>query len=515
MLKVATENDVVMLDGNSLTLHDVVKVARNNIPVKLHPSGKDKLVRSRHIIEDIVNNKQTVYGVTTGFGKFSDVTIPKSDVDALQKNIIKSHSCGVGEPLPAEVVRAMMLLRANSLVKGFSGVRVEVVELILDMLNNGVHPVVPCKGSVGASGDLAPLSHIALAMIGLGEVVYEDKLMPAAEAFKKAGLQPLSLTAKEGLALINGTQYMSALGSLALWDAKELWKVALIAATMSFEALEGIPSALDPQVHMVRPHNGQMLVAQWMLRLLSGSELLERVKHNRVQDAYSLRCIPQVHGASLDALGYIENVLNIEINSASDNPLIFPETGDVISGGNFHGEPLALALDFLSIAMSKLGNISERRIERLVNPALNGNLPAFLTEHGGLNSGLMILQYTAAALVSENKVLAHPASVDSIPTSGNQEDIVSMGSIAAYKARTVVENVSWIVAGEVLAACQALDFVSHRIGKASQAVLSLVRKQVPHWEEDRILYKDLETVHNMVISGQIRDEVEKAVGLCF
>lgn len=407
----------------------------------------------------------------------------------------------------------MMMLRANSLAKGYSGIRVQVVQLLLNMLNQGLHPVVPCKGSVGASGDLVPLAHIALAMIGQGQVEYRERLLPASEALAAAGLHPVSLTAKEGLALINGTQYMSSFGCLALHDALMLYQAANIAAIMSFEALEGIPSAFDHQVQAVRPHHGQVQCATAMRQLLAESELLTRKHHRRVQDAYTLRCIPQVHGASLDAINYVAGVLQTEINSATDNPLLFPDTGDVISGGNFHGQPLALALDFLAMAVSELGSISERRTERLINPALNGTLPPFLTENGGLNSGLMILQYASAALASENKVLSHPASVDSIPTSGSQEDHVSMGAIAARKASQVAMNVSWVIAGEMLAAAQALDFTTHNLGKGSRATLQAIRQEVPHWNEDRVLYQDMNRVHDLLISGAIHERVAAATGL--
>jgi len=346
----------------------------------------------------------------------------------------------------------------------------------------------------------------------MGEVEYEGQVMPSKKALQKAGLRPITLTAKEGLALINGTQYMSTLGCLAVCDALELLKNAQIAAAMTFEALEGIPAAYDPRVQAVRPHCGQKLCAQSMLKLLQGSELLEREKPKRVQDAYTLRCIPQVHGASLDAINYVKGVLEVEINSATDNPLIFPEEGDVISGGNFHGQPLALALDFLALAVSELANISERRLERMVNPALNGELPPFLTRNGGLNSGLMLLQYAAAALVSENKVLSHPASVDSIPTSGNQEDHVSMGSIAALKVRTVVENLSWVIAAEMLAASRAMSFISHRTGKGTSIAHQLVLERVPFQDEDQILYQNLNKVHDLVLSRLVIREVERELG---
>lgn len=502
----------VLIDGESLELKQVLAVSREGAPAELHPSGRSKLLESRDVVENILAQERIVYGVTTGFGRFSDVLISRQDSDSLQKNIIMSHACGIGEPLPPEVVRAMMLLRANSLAKGFSGVRPEVVELLLEMLNAGIHPVVPAKGSVGASGDLIPLAHVALAMIGLGEVEHRGRVALSEAALKRVGLVPLQLTAKEGLALINGTQYMSALGALALLDAFQLFKAASIAAAMSFEALEGIAAAFDGRVQRVRPHSGQITCASLMLRLVQGSDLLMRRDHKRVQDAYTLRCIPQVHGATLDALQYIRSVLEIEINSATDNPLIFPGSGDVISGGNFHGQPLALALDFLAIAVNELGNISERRIERMVNPALNNGLPAFLTENGGLNSGLMLLQYAAAALVSEGKILAHPAGVDSIPTSGNQEDHVSMGSIAAYKGRQVVENISWVIAAELLTAARAMRFITHRPGRGSGTAFRLLHDTLPAGDGDRVLYKDLQSVHRLLQNGAIIRAVEEAAG---
>jgi len=502
----------VLIDGDTLTLANVLSIARKMVPVELHAASKAKLLKSRKVIESILTQESIVYGVTTGFGSFSDVFISREDSDTLQRNIIKSHACGVGEPLPQEAVRAMMVLRANSLAKGYSGVRLEVVELLLGMLNRGVHPIVPAKGSVGASGDLIPLSHIALAMIGLGETEYKGRLIPAKDALKQAGLSAIELTAKEGLALINGTQYMCALGTLTFLDAMELFKAGQIAAAASFEALEGIASAFDPQVQTARPHSGQKLCAAAMLKLLDGSELLSKQNRERTQDAYTLRCIPQVHGAIADALQYVRGVLEVEVNAATDNPLVFPESGDVISCGNFHGQPLALAFDFLAIAVNELGNISERRIERLVNPTLSNGLPAFLVEDGGLNSGLMLLQYAAAALVSEGKVLSHPASVDSIPTSANQEDHVSMGSIAAYKGRQIVDNICWIIAAELLAAYRGICFRSHRIGRGASLAFSLIGEELPQDKNDRILYKDLQKVHNLLQNGSIVKAVEKEVG---
>ena len=501
--------DRVLIDGEGLTLKQVRAVAKKGLGTELHPLGRSRVSRSRDLVEEVLKQKQVVYGVNTGFGRLCDVLIAPEDRLTLQKNIIMSHACGVGAPLPQVLVRAMMLLRANTLAKGCSGVRPEVITQLLNMLNRGIHPVVPAKGSVG--GQLIPQAHIALTMIGLGEAEYRGRIISSAEALQQAGLAPLELMAKEGLALINGTQYMSALGTLALLDAVELFKAASIAAALSFEALRGIVLAFDPQVHQVRPHWGQAVSAALMLQLLQGSELLT-LEPERVQDAYTLRCIPQVHGATLDALDYIRGALEIEINSATDNPLVFPESGEVISGGNFHGQPLALPLDLLAIAMNELGNISERRIERMVNPALSNGLPAFLTENGGLNSGLMLLQYAAAALVSEGKVLAHPGSVDSIPTSANQEDPVSMGSISAYKGRQVVENISWVIAAELLAAARAMRFIEHRPGKVASAVLDLFGEVIPQDQNDRILYKDLQLVREHLCSGEIVGVAEKITG---
>ncbi len=507
--------EVLLLDGETLTIEQVKVVARNGARVALADAARERVKESRQAVESILLEEKPVYGVNTGCGKLSDVSISSEHTSTFQHNIVMSHAGGVGDPLPQEVVRAMMLLRANSLAKGCSGVRLETVELLLEMLNKNLHPVVPSKGSVGASGDLVPLAHIALAMIGLGEAEYAGQVLPAREALRRAQLTPIALSAKEGLALINGTQYMSALGCLAVDDAQLLMKTGLIASALAFEALEGIPAAYNPRLHDVRPHPGQRSCARGMLRLLEGSDLLKEGRRSRrVQDAYTLRCIPQVYGASLDALAHVRSVLEREINSATDNPLIFPDGKEVISGGNFHGQPLALVLDYLALAVAELGSITERRIERLVNSVLSG-LPPFLVKNSGLNSGLMILQYVAASLVSENKVLAHPASVDSIPTSANQEDHVSMGSIAARKLRSIVENVTWVVAGEVFAACQALDFKEHRFGTGTSRAYRHVRRHLPHWETDRILYKDLQAAYNLVKSGSVVAVVEEDIGpLC-
>lgn len=510
-VKEGTTSSPVSLDGEHLTVGEVVRVARYRATTRLSPEGRRRMGESWRMVEELVSANRVVYGITTGFGKFSNVTISEEDTDRLQRNLIMSHAGGVGDPYEVEVVRAIMLLRANSLAKGYSGIRPEVVETLIDMLNKGVHPVVPQKGSVGASGDLAPLSHVALVMIGLGEAYFRGERMSGARAMEMAGIQPVQLKAKEGLALINGTQVMGALASLGVYDALLTWKSATIAAALSVEALNGIPAAFDEKIHRVRPHQGQSKTAAFLRRLLEGGEVASRSTHPRVQDAYSLRCIPQVHGASLDAINYVEGIVDVENNSATDNPLLFPDEGEVLSGGNFHGEPLALAMDFLGIAVAELGSISERRIERMVNPQLSG-LPAFLTRYGGLNSGMMIGQYTAAALVSENKVLASPACVDSIPTSANQEDHVSMGSISSRKAREIIKNVQQVIAIELLCAAQGIDFYGPRqLGKGTGRAHEVVRFAVPALGEDRVLYPDLQKALSIVRDGTLAAAVEEAL----
>lgn len=494
----APKKKIVCLDGSSLTIEDVVAVARHGAKVELSSQGAINMEISYQMVRTLLEEKKVVYGITTGFGKFSNVVINKDQTEQLQKNLIMSHATGVGNPLPTEVVRGIMLLRANALTKGYSGIRPEVVEVLISMLNKGVHPIVPEKGSVGSSGDLAPLSHVVLVMLGLGEAEYQGVRMPGKAALDKAGIPAVQLQAKEGLALINGTQVMTAIASLATYDALRLAETADIVGAMSVEALEGIADAFDEKIQKVRPHRGQSESAAHLRKLVAGSQILAEAKHGRVQDGYSLRCIPQVHGASRDAIRYVQGVVEVEINSVTDNPLLFPSEGEVISGGNFHGQPLALAMDFLGIALAELANISERRIERLVNPQLSGGLPAFLTEKGGLNSGYMIAQYTAASLVSENKVLAHPASVDSIPTSGNQEDHVSMGTIAARKARTILENAQYVLAIELLCAAQGIDLRGSTPGAGTQEAYQAVRQVVPKLKEDRVAYQDIETAVKVI-----------------
>lgn len=478
---------MITIDGHSLTLEDVGAVARGE-RAGIGDGVIDRVALSRAVVERILTGDAAVYGINTGFGKLSDVRIRQEDLRALQINLVRSHSCGVGEPLGPEATRAMLLLRANVLAKGFSGVRPVVLETLVEMINNDLLPVVPSKGSVGASGDLAPLAHLALGAIGEGMVVHGGRRVPARQAFEAAGIAPLELEAKEGLALLNGTQAMSAIGAIALLDIEALSDAADVIGAMSLEALQGTPVAFDERIHAARAHGGQVTVARNLRELLDGSEI--RQSHadcGRVQDAYSLRCMPQVHGAVRDAAGHARRVLETEFNSATDNPLVFPDTGEVISGGNFHGEPVALVLDYLAIAVTELASISERRIERLVNPDLSG-LPAFLIRDAGTNSGMMIAQVAAVALLAENKVLAHPASVDSLPTSANKEDHVSMGMTSALKLATCVENVRSVLAIEALCAAQGIDFLAplapaQRIARAH----SRLREAVPFFEHDEVL----------------------------
>ncbi|ATW25173.1 histidine ammonia-lyase [Candidatus Formimonas warabiya] len=506
------EKEPILLDGYSLTLDDLVAVARKGKWAAIAPQGRENMEKARAVVETILREGKMVYGVNTGFGKLSTVQIGPADLETLQENLIISHALGAGAPLPEEVVRAMMLLRANALAKGYSGIRPQVVDVLVDMLNRGVVPLIPEKGSLGASGDLAPLANMVLVMIGKGEAFYQGKRMKGKEAMTLAGIRPVHLKAKEGLALINGTQAMTAIGALACYDGFSLAKTADITAAMTMEALAAIPAAFDERIQQVRPHQGQKVVAANLRKLLKGSQIIEKSFPDRVQDAYALRCVPQVHGASRDALAYVRQVIETEMNAATDNPLIFPEEGDVISGGNFHGQPVALAMDFLGMAVAELGNIAERRIERLVNPALNNGLPPFLTANGGLNSGYMIAQYVAAALVSENKVLAHPASVDSIPSSANQEDHVSMGTIGARKARNIIENVQNILAIELLCAAQGIDLRGGQPAAAARTVQKKVREEVPRLEHDRELRYDTAAALAMIKEEKILDWTKQACG---
>ena len=496
----------IIIDGNSLRIEDVVAVARGNVAVVLSPTAKKKMQRSRAWVEKNVRNHSVVYGVTTGFGAFQNVSIAPQKLKTLQRNLIVSHCAGVGEPFPEEVVRAMMLLRANALAKGFSGIRVSTVETLLSMLKKHVHPVIPSQGSVGASGDLAPLSHMAAVLIGEGEAFYKGKRMPGAKAMKAAGISPVVLEAKEGLSLNNGTQAMTAVGVLALLDAERLCTLADAAVAMSLECVKGKSTPFAPAVHALRPHPGQAFSARIIRKMIKGSRLVDVVDDDtrgKVQDSYSIRCAPQVHGASRDAVAHVRSILEREINSATDNPLIIPSLNKAFSAGNFHGQPVALAMDHLSLALASLGNISERRIAKLLDKNHNSGLPHFLTADGGVHTGLMISQYTAAALVSENKVLIHPASGDSIPTSANQEDHVSMGTISARHAARILDNVEHIVAIELLCAAQGIDFRRATCGKGTASVHATLRANVPSHQEDRALTADIEALVRMIRSGEI------------
>jgi histidine ammonia-lyase len=512
---------ILHINGNNLTLDDVSGVVCDRRPVMLEPEARLAVDRARAVVEDLVNNNRVGYAVTTGVGQLSDVRIPPDDIRKLQVNLMRSHAVGVGEPLSEHVSRAMMLLRANSLAKGCSGVRGVVIDTLCEMLNRGVHPFIPSQGSVGASGDLAPLSHLGLVLIGEGEAYFSGKRMPSADALRQADIKPLVLEAKETISLINGTQAMLAVGLLATLQAEVLADTADVLGALAVDALLGTVVAFDERIHHARPHAGQLLVAQHLRQMLEGSEIRESHRDcGKVQDAYSLRCIPQVHGAVRDTLAHCRAVFEVEMNSAVDNPLVFPEpkrvgapkssapavAGDIISGGNFHGEPVAFALDFLAIAISALAGISERRLERLVNPSLNEGLPPFLAPGAGLNSGFMMPQVTAAALVSENKVLAHPASVDSITTSGNKEDFVSMGMTAANKLLRVIDNTRNVLALEALAVAQALDFRAPlRTGRRAQQAHAAIRAVSPTISQDRILTEDFRRVAELIASGKLAE----------
>jgi len=496
----------ISLTGQDLTVDNVVEVARGRRRVELDPEAATRMTASREVIARLVAAGESVYGVTTGFGDLAEVRIGTAQTEELQCNLVRSHAAGVGEPLPDDVVRAMLLLRANALAVGLSGVRVELVELLVDMLNAGVHPVVPMRGSLGASGDLAPLAHLALVLIGEGEATVDGVgPTPGREALAAAGLEPLTLAAKEGLALLNGTQLMSGIGALAYHDALRLAMTADVIGAMSLEAMLGTGAAFDERLVGARPHPGQVIVARHLRELLQDSEIWashRRDRVHRVQDAYSLRCMPQVHGAARDALAELDRVLSVEINSATDNPLVFP-SGDVVSGGNFHGEPLALALDYATMAVTELASISERRTARLVDAHLSG-LPAFLSERPGVESGLMIAHYSAAALVNELQTLAHPSSVDTIPTSANQEDHVSMGGTSALHLREAIDRAELVLAIEALCAAQGLDFRAPlRPGAGVAAAHAIVRARVTHLDADRPPSPDISAVRELVHAGEL------------
>ena len=505
-------SSVLELNGHSLRLEDVVGVAREGRKIALDRSAVAFVERGSRMVRSWVEDGRIIYGITTGFGDLASQLIPPDKSEKLQENLLTSHACGVGEPFPEEIVRAIMLLRINSLIRGFSGISMKTLSRLVDFLNIGLHPVIPCKGSVGASGDLCPLSHLAISLLGLGEVFFQGKRMKASVALRSAGLEPITLGPKEGLALNNGTAAMTGVAAMAVWEAMAVLKTADIVGAMSLEALHGVPFAFDHRTHELRPHQGQIKVAKNIRCLVSGSRILEKFGNERVQDAYSLRCIPQVHGASRDGVQYVKNVIQIEINSVTDNPLIFPAEGEAISGGNFHGQPVALAMDFFGMAMAEIGNISERRTARLVDGKLSG-LPPFLVENSGINSGFMIPQYVAAALVSENKVLAHPSSVDSIPTSANQEDHVSMGMYSARKGKEILDNVKKILAIELLLAAQGLDFSSPlEPGAGTGAAYRKLREEIPYLEKDVFLHPMIDRIIKGVEDRSYLKAVEEATG---
>ncbi|HEY3311381.1 MAG TPA: histidine ammonia-lyase [Anaerolineales bacterium] len=506
--------DQITLDGTQLSIEQVHMVAYDHANVELTPSAIERVDRAARAVQDLLARGEIVYGVTTGFGAFKDRIISADQVETLQRNILVSHAVGAGELFDIPTTRAIMLIRANTLAHGHSGIRSATLQLLLDMLNRGVHPCIPEKGSLGASGDLAPLAHMALVLIGEGEARYNYEVLPGAEALRRAGLEPLILAAKEGLALTNGTSVMCALGALAVQRSERLSRTADVAGCLSLEALNGTTLAFDERIHAARPHPRQVECASYLRTLLAGSQFTRQFDPTNVQDAYTLRCIPQVHGAVRDAIAYSRWVIEIELNAVTDNPLIFFDENNgevsIISGGNFHGEPIAIAMDYLAIALAELGNISERRIMRLTDGASNAHiLPAFLTREGGLNSGFMITQYTAAALATENKILAHPASVDTIPTSANVEDHVSMGNTACLKAHQVLDNVEHILSIELMAAAQGIDFRREvhgpqaRLGAGTAPAYGLIRSRVPFIERDTVIYPYILAVKELVKTGKL------------
>ena len=503
----------VILNGHSLTLEQLINVSRCGATVRLSEESVSLINRASGLIENWVANNRVVYGVTTGFGDLATVKVDAARTRLLQENLIRSHAVGVGAPLPEDAVRAIMLLRLNGLICGHSGITLETLTQLVNFINLGITPVVPEQGSVGASGDLCPLSHIAAAMLGEGDVFYKGERLPALEALPRAGLKPVRLHPKEGLALNNGTAALTGLGALALWDALTLEKNADIIGALSLEALHGVPYAFDERTHALRPHKGQNDVARNIRRLIENSQIIDKYKGARVQDAYSLRCMPQVHGASRDALAYVKERIETEMNSVTDNPLIFPDDEAALSGGNFHGQPIALAMDFFAIAVSEYGSISERRCARMVDKSLSNGLPPFIINDSGVNSGFMITQYTAAAVASENKTLAHPASVDSIPTSANQEDHVSMGYWASLKGTRVLRNVEQILGIEAMDACQGINFsLPLALGRGTKAAFEAYREQIPYLEKDTFLNPFMTKSIALVRSGALVDAVEREIG---
>lgn len=503
----------LLLDGERLKLNDVERVARRGEAVALDPAARPKLDAARRVIENALAAERPIYGVSTGFGPLSDVFVGAADREALQCNLLRSHAIGIGDPIGEAETRATILLRANVLAKGYSGVRPEIIDLLCELLNRGVHPIIPERGSVGASGDLAPLAHLALVLIGEGEARHGGERLPGAEALRRAGLFPITLKAKEGLALINGTCGMTGIGALALARADRLVTLADVAGAMTLEALRGSQVPFDERIQAMRPHPGQAASARNLRTLLQDSEVMVSHKDcGKIQDSYTLRCMPQVHGGVRDAMAFARETLSRELNAATDNPLIFADSGDILPGGNFHGHPVSLALDFLAVALAGLCGISERRIERLVNPQLS-ELPPFLVKSSGLHSGFMVTQISAASLVSEVKILASPASVDSIPTSGSKEDFVSMGWLAAVKASQIVERLAAILTLEFLCAAQGLDFLLPlRPGRGVLPAYELIRNHVPHLDQDRVLRQDFDRLLPLLLDGTLLDAVEAAVG---
>ncbi|MCE5335006.1 MAG: histidine ammonia-lyase [Desulfobacteraceae bacterium] len=501
------------LGGKPVSVEDLVAIARRGRRVVVSDAALGPVARSRRLVEKWLGEGRVIYGITTGVGALCDVTIPFKDTIPLQKNTLLSHAAGVGEPFAEEVVRGTMAIRIHDLAQGYAGIRLETLTALADALNRGFYPVVPCKGSVGASGDLAPMAHIGLALTGEGEAFMLGRRVRAAEALAALGLQPVTLQAGEGLALINGTQVMTALAALAVSDSERLARIADVACAMSLEVLMGTNKGFSPRIHELRPHPGQMAAARNMARVTENSEIISSHKDcSRIQDAYTLRCSPQIHGASRDTFAHVRCTVEIEMNSTTTNPLIFSDTDEVLNGGNFHGQPIALCTDSMSMAVSELANVSERRTERLVNPQLSG-LPAFLVKDTGLNTGFMIPQYTAAALVSENKTLCHPASVDSIPTSGNREDHVSMGTIAARKCRAVLENAEYVLAIELMCACQGLDLLTKGPpGPGTHEAYRTIREMVPALHHDRFLAPEIEVVRALIRNGEILRRVEERIG---
>lgn len=503
----------IVLNGTDLTVEEVIRVAEKGEKAEISKEAQAAVKKARDYVDKKLGEGSVIYGLTTGFGKFSDTFISNSETAALQRNLIISHTCALGDCIPTEATRAAMLMRCNALSRGHSGIRPNTLNTLLEMLNRGVHPQIPEKGSLGASGDLAPLSHMVLTMIGEGEAEYKGEIMPGAEAMRKAGIPIVELAAKEGLALINGTQIMTGIGINVLWKGMQLCKIADIATAMTGEALNAILKAYDHKVHDLRNQPGQKVVAENLRRLLEGSENAKPTNPKKVQDPYSLRCIPQIHGGSRDAIKYVYDEVSREINAVTDNPLIFPDEDEVISGGNFHGQPVAIAFDCLKNAISELANVSERRSERLINPQLSEGLDPFLTKHGGVCSGFMIAQYAAASMVSENKIYDHPACVDSIPSSGNQEDHVSMGTTAARTAALVLDNAQKVLAIELFAASQAIWLRGEQgLSPATRAVYDCIRKKVEPIDDDVIMHNEIKKFDEMVKSDEILKAAESVIG---